>query len=157
MLVRSRRTRPPSNRSRSRRVHRSPRNPAYTVAATIAPMIPPHRAAATSTPPPSTRRSGAQCTETPCDRGPDLEAPGPPSLAERRPVDGLDLTGYRLPGVPAGGGGGRLADGGQADRVVEQAPQGGGQGLGVAGRDQQPVGAVVDHVAVAADVGADHR
>src|SRR4029453_19305114 len=112
MLLRSRSTRPPSNRSRSRRVHRSPRKPAYTVAATIAPMIPPHRAAATSTPPPLL---AAPARSVP--KG---------STGQRRPVDLGDLGGHHLPGVAAGGGG-RAAPPPRARR------RGGGGGAGGGG------------------------
>src|SRR5215211_1130478 len=122
MLVRSRWSRPPSKRSGSSRVSRSPRNPAYTVAATIAPMIPPHRAAATSTPPPRIARSAAavyrnrlrrgprhEAPGPPALRGPRHEAPGPPSAGQGGLVDLGDLGGHHRPGVAAGVGGRRLA------------------------------------------------
>src|ERR671923_2348530 len=137
MLVRSWVSRPPSKRSRSKRVRRSPRKPAYTVAAAIAPMIPPHRAAATSTVPPRLAR---------CRPAVYLRLGGGGGL-----VDAGDLGGHHRPGVAAGGGAGGLSHRRPAGRVVEQAGQGGGERLRVAGGDQQPLAAVADHVAVAAD------
>src|ERR671921_543376 len=101
MLVRSRWMRPPSNRSRSSRVSRRPRKPAYTVAATIAPMIPPHRAAATSTPPPRLLLAPARAVyRKASSRGLALE-PGGRSASQGGPVDLLDLGGHDLPGVAA--------------------------------------------------------
>src|SRR4029453_4029477 len=116
MLVRSRWRMPPSNRSRSSRVSRSPRNPAYTVAATIAPMLPPHRAPAPSTPPPSAPApAGPPHVHAPSSNRP-LGCRSVPkgSASERDPVDLGHLGGHHLPGVAAGGGGGPPPPGGPA-------------------------------------------
>src|SRR5215218_1788607 len=135
MLVRSRISMPPSKRSRSKWVRRSPWKPAYTIAATIAPMIPPHRAAATSTPPP--RLGSPPRGSVPERRGKPGAAGGSGAAAGGGGLVGLgDLGGHHRPGVAARRGAGGLPHRRPPGGVVEQAGQGGGQRLRVPCRHQ---------------------
>ena len=76
---------------------------------------------------------------------------------DRPLVDGRHLVGDARPGVALGAAPGGLAHRPQALRLVMDALQLLGQPLRIAGGHQQAVDPVADDVAVAGDVGGDHR
>ena len=76
---------------------------------------------------------------------------------DRLLVDGGDLVGDPGPGVALGAAPGRLAHLAQARGFVVDALELLGEALRIAGRDEDAVDAVLDDVAVAGDLGGDHR